>query len=481
MNKYKTLALNTVVFAIGSFGSKILAFLLTKLYTKFFDGAFVFNTKEILETCANMLIPLVSMSIADAIIRYGLDKNYEQKSVFSNAVVIMMTGSIGFLILSPLLLFYSDIRPHVFLLVGFVLCSCFRQLSAQFARARGMVKLFAADGIICTLMFFLANVILVAILRLGITGFMLSNMFADLVSGIGVWCIAKHGKFFSFKYIDRELLETMLRFSLPLIPTAELWLITGFSDRIFVKAIVNGTEAGVYGAATKIPNLLAMVSTIFYQAWNMSAIAENDSDTKSKFYAQVYDAYQALLALAAGGIIAFDKIFSALLIDTETDPAYAHAYLYTPVLVIAVLMMCFNQFFSSIYTVTKHTRNSFWTSLVAAVVNLVLNAVLIPVYAVQGAIIATFASYFVCYVIRLFDARRYVPFHVSNLRTVFNIVILFLMCNAVSHTDPASASYAQWKGIVPIILTVELLALAAFNFKPLLATANKILRRKKKA
>ena len=478
MNKYKKLALNTVVFAIGSFGSKILAFLLTRLYTKFFDGAYEFNTKEILETCANMLIPLVSMSIADAIIRYGLDKNYEQKSVFSNAAVIMMTGGAGFLVLSPLLLLYSDIRPHVPLLIGFVLCSCFRQLSAQFARARGMVKLFAADGIICTLMFFIANVILIAKLKLGITGFMLSNMFADMVSGIGVWCIARHGRFFSFKYIDKELLETMLRFSLPLIPTAELWLITGFSDRIFVKAFVNATEAGVYGAATKIPNLLAMVSTIFYQAWTMSAIAENDSATKSKFYEQVYDAYQAMLTLAAGGIIAFDALLSADLIKTEKDAAYEHAFLYTPVLVIAVLMLSYNQFFSSIYTVTKHTRNSFWTSLVAAVVNLVLNAVLIPVMAVQGAIIATFASYFVCYLIRLFDARRFVPFRVSHLRFAANLLLLFLMSMVVCRMEVRVPAYHAYTVTNVIWLGAGLLVLAALNFKPLLATANKILRRK---
>ena len=136
MNKYKNLALNTVVFGIGSFGSKILAFLLTRLYTANLDPS-LFNTKEILELCANMLIPIVSMSIADAVIRYGLDKNYENESVFSNAFVLFLTGSVGFLILSPLLLLYDEIRPHVPLLVGYVLCSCFRQLSAQFARARG--------------------------------------------------------------------------------------------------------------------------------------------------------------------------------------------------------------------------------------------------------------------------------------------------------------------------------------------------------
>ena len=33
MDKYKTLALNTVIFAVGSFGSKILLFFLTRLYT----------------------------------------------------------------------------------------------------------------------------------------------------------------------------------------------------------------------------------------------------------------------------------------------------------------------------------------------------------------------------------------------------------------------------------------------------------------
>lgn len=427
--------------------------------------------------CADMLIPLVGMSITEAVIRYGLDKNYEKESVFSNAVVIMLTGGIGFLLLSPLLMLYDEIRPHVPLLIGFVLCSCFRQLSAQFARARGMVKLFAADGIFCTFVFFIANVIFIAKLRLGITGFMLSNMVADLISGIGVWCVAKHGRFFSRKYIDKELLETMLRFSLPLIPTAEMWLITGFSDRIFVKHMVNATEAGVYGAAAVIPNLLATVSTIFYQAWNMSAIAENDSKTKSKFYETVYDAYQAILALGAGVIIAFDQILSGILIDTSKDIAYEHAYLYTPVLVIAVLMLCLDQFFSSIYTVTKHTKNSFWTSFIATAVNLVLNALLIPRYAVNGAIIATFSSYFICYLIRLFDARRFVSFRVSNLRFIMNLVLLFLMCNAVHHTDVSRADYAEWEKRVPILLAVELLVLMVINFKPLLATAKKVLRR----
>ena len=108
-----------------------------------------------------------------------------------------------------------------------------------------------------------------------------------------------------------------------------------------------------------------------------------------------------------------------------------------------------------------------------------LNAVLIPRYEVQGAIIATFTSYFVCYVIRLIDARRYVPFRVSHLRFFVNMAVLFLMCSFVMMTDVRSLDYGTYKGFPPLLLAGGLLLLAGFNYKPLLATAMKLLRRKK--
>ena len=468
MNKYKTLAFNTIIFAIGNFGSKILSLLLNHMYTGGMGGA-LFNTKEILELCANFLIPVVSFSITDAIIRYGLDENYDNHSVFSNAMTILLCGVGGFLLLSPLLLLYTDIKPYVYLLVGFVIISCFRQVSTQFARARGKVKLFAADGVFCTLMLFLFNVLFIKVLDMGVEGFMLATMCSDLCSGLGVWLIAKHGEYFSFKYLDKELLVVMVRFSIPLIPTALLWLITGFSDRLFIRYMLEdgANSAGVYGAASKAPNLINMVSTIFFQAWNMSAIAENNSKERSAFYTEVYSAYQAVLSMAAACIIALVRPISWVLINSSNHPEFKTAYLYTPVLVIAVLLMCFNQFMSSIYTVSKHTRNSFWTSLVAAVLNIFLNAVLIPKYGVQGAIVATVVSYLVCYVVRVVDARRFISFDINHVRFASNLLVLFGMCGVVilrpEHTE--------------LLLAVGILTSFVMNSKALYRTAEKLLKR----
>ena len=472
MNKYKKLAANTIVFAIGSIGSKILSFCLTRLYTgNFKGGTEEFNTKSILEMFANFLIPIVTFSIQDAIIRYGLDKNYEQKAVFSNAVTVFKYGVIGFLLLSPLLALYPDIRPYVPLLACYIIVSGFRQISTQFARARGFVKLYALDGILCTLSLFVFNVLFVIKGDMGVTGFLLSVIGSDLLSGITVWIAAKHGQFYSRKNVDKELLEVMLRFSVPLIPTALLWIITGFSDQLFVRHIVSKSAAGIYNAATRIPNLISMVSSVFYMAWNMSAIAENDSEGRTKFYTQIFEAYQAMLTLAAGCIIVLSPLLNDLLLSKKQDLRYLECYKYTPMLVVAVLMMCYNQFLSSIYSVTKHTKNSFYTSLIAAVLNLILNAVMIPRFEISGAVFATFASYFVCYLIRIVDARKLIPFPVAHWRFAVNLLLLLLT---------AWNSVAVWRWTVPAHLLL-LAVLTALNFKPLLATAQKILRRSKPA
>ena len=84
MNKYKKLASNTLIFAIGSFGSKILLLLLTRLYTGNINPGDN-STKELLEQTANFLIPIITFSIADAVIRYGIDRNYDNRKVFTSA------------------------------------------------------------------------------------------------------------------------------------------------------------------------------------------------------------------------------------------------------------------------------------------------------------------------------------------------------------------------------------------------------------
>ena len=265
----------------------------------------------------------------------------------------------------------------------------------------------------------------------------------------------------------------MLAFSVPLIPTAVLWIFTGFADRFFIgimqgpEGLVGKSAAGVYGAASKIPNLISMVSTIFFQAWNISAITENDSAGRNQFYQRIFGAYQSILCIAAAFLIALVQPLSNVLISNKLDTAYEAAFRYTPVLVVSVLLMCFNQFLSSIYTATQHTRNSFWTSLIAAGANLPLNLLMIPKWGVYGAIAATYISYLLCYIVRIVDARRYVPFRVNHLLFAANNVILLGMSTAIIKMPQRYVLY--------LVCGVGLIL--ALNYEAVIVTAKKILKR----
>ena len=302
MNKYKKLAMNTFIFAVGNFGSKILVYLLSYLYSKYLSPSDS-STKELLEITANFLLPIFTLSITEAIIRYGLDNNYDKREVFTSATCLCGLGLISMLVFSPLFHFLSFVNGYTVLLLVYVCTSAFRSLCSQFVRARGLVKLFSFDGILTTLVLFLLNIVFIAHFKLGVSGFMLSVILSDFFSAVFLFVTAGLWKYLKINYFNKELSRVMLRFSLPLIPTILMWVITGFSDRLFIRYMHSDTvqlgqaAAGLYGYATKVPNLISMVSTIFFQAWNMSAITENDSSDRNEFYERVYSAYQGLRLL----------------------------------------------------------------------------------------------------------------------------------------------------------------------------------------
>ena len=475
MNKYKKLAFNTIIFAIGSFGSKILVLFLSRLYTTNIGSADS-STKDLLEITANFLLPIFTFSITEAIIRYGLDKKYNKGEVFTTATILNSVGLVLMVIVAPILRFvpFLDfINGHTILLLVYVCTSAIRALCSQFVRARGMVKLFSLDGIIATLTLFIFNIIFISVFHWGVKGFMLSVILSDFCSALFLFFTAKLHRFLNIRFYNKRLATAMMKFSVPLIPTVVMWVITGFSDRLFIRYMQSDTvmlgesAAGIYGYANKIPNLISLISTIFLPAWNMSTIMENESKDRGRFYEKVYSAYESVLFIASAFLIAGVQIITPIFINSKNFSEYGDVYLYTPVLVIAVLFMCLNQFLSCIYTATKNTKNSFWTSLCAGVMNIILNFFLIPEWGIQGASIASFLSYLLCFLIRLIDARYYIPFKFSGIKLALNTAALILLAVFVIF-EPAL--YGLWIFIVLAFVVIS-------NYQSLIETVKKVLKR----
>lgn len=89
----------------------------------------------------------------------------------------------------------------------------------------------------------------------------------------------------------------MLRYALPLVPASIFWWITNASDQFFVAAMLeDGTSwTAVLGASYKLPTILSIVSTIFTEAWQISAFTDGTDSQREQFFSRVFSAYQSLI------------------------------------------------------------------------------------------------------------------------------------------------------------------------------------------
>ena len=469
MDKYKRLVSNTLLFAISSFSSKILSFLLMPFFTRMF-GLGEFGDADLITKYAQLLLPIVSLGIANAIIRYGLDNAYRKASVFTGGLLAEAVGAVVFLCCWPLVARIPSMSSYTALLYAYVLMSTLRNLCSQFVRAKQYTRLYAVDGVLNTVLYLFFIVLFIAVFHWGITGYVLATAAADFCSAVFLFLTARLYRYVRIRAFDWPLLKEMLRYAAPLIPTSMFWWITNTSDHIFITAMIGSEANGLYVAAYKVPNVIMLFSTLFTEAWQLSAVTDGsrNSPGRGKFFSRVFLAYQALLFCVAGGLIYLCR-FVMQVLTLSGSSAFNAAWRYIPLLVIATVYSCFVSYLGSVYMVEKRSGESFFTMLVGALLNLLLNWLLIPPFGPNGAAFATFASYFVVFIIRALRTRHYIAIDLHVGRMVLTMVLIAAETTLMLAEAPL---WQLWCGLLCA-------AVVLFNFLPLLESARRLLARRR--
>lgn len=424
MDKYKKILSNTLIFAVGTFASKLLVFLLMPLYTSILSAE-QYGVADLITQTANLLIPIACIGICDGIFRFAIDSE-DKKSVFSTTLCIVFAGSAVLVALSPVLLVGGYFKGYVWLICAYVICANFHSACAQYIKACNRSVLFAWQGIINTALTIVYNILFLVFFKMGVTGYVLSVVLADLT--VTLYLFFKKGLYrdFSFSYFSKKNARAMLKFSIPYIPTTLLWMVTSISDRFIVTYFCGDFENGLYAAAYKIPTLLTLICGVFIGAWQISAVSDGgDDEERKEFFSNVYKNYLSIMLAGAAFIMVGAKLFTKVLLADS----YYTSWEYIPILVIATVFSSLVSFLGSIYFLEKKSIYSMLTALSGAVVNIILNFVMIPAHGAMGAAVATMISYMTVYVIRLIDTSRYLRFETYNKKLLINVG--FLLCEAL--------------------------------------------------
>ncbi len=465
MNKYKKLVANTFIFGIGTFSSKLLVFLLMPLYTRLLTTA-EYGVIDIIVGTAQLLFPVVGLSIGEGVMRFGIDKQTDKKQVFTTGISTVGVGFLVFLCFIPIFLSNTFIKDYTTLVYLYVLMACVNNVCMNFVRSQGRVKLYAFTGFLASLLVVVFNIIALVILDLGIVGFVMSTILSDLCCIVFLVVTAKLYKFFNFTALNKTITKQMIKYSAPMITNSLFWWITNVSDRYFVIYFLGEAINGLYAVAYKIPTIINVIVLIFTQAWNISAFTEYDDEKAVSFFSTVFKTYRAVIFIAGAFIIALIKPLTAILVSAD----FFDSWKYVPLLVLSVVFSCFVTFLGSIYMANKKNTMSMVTTLIGAISNVVMNFLLIPKYGANGAAFATAMSYLIVFIIRAIDTRRFMKINYSMGNLLANMVLICAQAY-LSITDISNMWIYQFLFVVLII---------AVNFKLAMSFVQKILSKYKK-
>lgn len=423
MDKYKKLFSNTIVFAIGTFSSKILTILLMPFLTRALNTA-QYGEMDIIQQTVNVLVPVATMAVNSAALRFAMDKAEDKRSVFSTGVFTTGIGFGIFLLFTPLLagLELKDVKlgNYIIIISVFLLSSSTRQLCQQFVRGMGWVRLYAIDGILATFTNLVCTFLYLGVFHWDVNGAVMAIATSDIISILFLTVFGRLDRFIKPKRLRWNMSRSMLKYSIPLVPTAILWLIINISDRYMVAYFLGAGANGLYAAASKIPNFVLLFAGIFIDAWQLSAVDEYDSDSRGHFFTKIFRIYSGALFAVASVLILSCQLFTRILVSKEFNPSWE----YVPTLILSTVFSCLVNFLASVYMAEKKNTMSMVTALAGAVLNVGMNLWLIPQIGVNGAAISTVCSFVLVFILRAVDTRRFVKIHFSVGQMVFNTVFL---------------------------------------------------------
>ena len=426
-NKYIKLLKDTFIFAIGGIGSKMILFFLVPLYTNYLSTE-EYGIADLIFTVSQFIIPFASLVIWGAVVRFALSKSEKKEDVLLCSLIVWGIGAIVTVFATPLIGLYEPIAKWKWHLCIYVIINIFMSIEFNYIKAKEQNKLYATISIVQTLVMALSNVLFIVIIPLGIDGYVFANIIGNLIAALGIFIFGRLYRDIRNAKFSSELLKRMLIYSAPLILNDISWWAIHSANKIIVELILGASVLGIYTVATKIPSLINVLISVFQQSWGISSIKEIESSNDSKFYSNIFNIFSFIAFSMSIGLILIIKP----LMTVYVGESFIEAWKYIPLLLVSATFSAISSYFVSLYSALKKSVNNMATTLIGAIANVVVSAILANYIGLWGAILGTFVAYLILGITRMIDATRFIKIKIDLGRFIINSAIIIAQAILVS-------------------------------------------------
>lgn len=408
----------------------VIGFFSMSLYSSLLDPS-EYGNYSLIIGFINILIAIFIGWIGSSALRY-YDENRNNKTIFFSNITI----SIFFMIFVSIIItylgtiFFKNIPlKEYFIFVIFLLSilSCV-DVFEKVLRASKETNIYMYTILLQTFLNIVVFYILIKMYNLGIYALFISNIISNFIFLLICIFKLKIYKNLEFKKFDRELQKRFLEYGIPMIGVWGIGWILSYCDRYMIAMFYSSYDVGIYDMSYKIAeNSINILITSFTLAvfprlisiWNK----HGEQKTISKLE-EILRYYFILIIPAIIGLISIsDKLYITIL-----DPSYSIG---KNIIIITSIGMLFNglcNILNKVWQLNKSTKNIFYIMFFSAVINILLNILLLPKFGINVAAYTTLISYFTGNIVTYILIRNKFKLRIDYK----SILISFISCIPMS-------------------------------------------------
>lgn len=397
MANLKSLAKDTAIYGMSSIIGRFLNYLLVPLYTARISaasGGYGVITNMYAYTA--MLLVILTYGMETTFFRYANKTDEDPKKVYSTVLIMVATTSLVFValvfaFLQPLSNFmgYANHPSYVWVMFVTVAIDAFQCIPFAYLRYKKRPIKFAA----LKLLFIVLNITMNLVYYLFMKGTEVGYAFyINLVcTGSITFCFWKELKGFAGGF-DKALMKRMLVYSWPILVLGIAGILNQTADKILFPYVYKGVDAhaqlGIYGAASKVAMIMAMITQAFRYAYEPFVFGKaKDKDNRST-YASAMKYFVVFTLLAFLCVVGYMDVLRHII-----GHDYWPGLKVVPIVMAAEIMMGVYFNLSFWYKLIDKTIWGAYFSGVGCAVLIAINVIFVPRFGYMACAWAGFAGY----------------------------------------------------------------------------------------
>lgn len=442
MANMKSLAKDTAIYGMSSIIGRFLNYLLVPLYTaKISAASGGYGVITNMYAYTALLLVILTYGMETTFFRFVNKEGEDAPKVYTT--VLCMVGCTSLLFIALVMAFihplsslmgYADHPAYVWTMFVTVAIDAFQCIPFAYLRYKKRPMKFAAFKLLFILLNILLNVLYYVVLGGTEVGY---AFYINLVCTASItFCFYKElkegfmGEFATWSE-TKHLIGKMLRYSWPILVLGIAGILNQTADKILFPYIYKGndshTQLGIYGAASKIAMIMAMITQAFRYAYEPFVFGKAKDKDSRDTYAAAMKYFLIFTLLAFLVVMGYIDVLRHII-----GRDYWDGLRVVPIVMAAEILMGVYFNLSFWYKLIDRTIWGAWFSGIGCIVLIAVNVIFVPQYGYMACAWAGFAGYGTAMVLSYFVGQKYYPINYP-LKSIGVYVAITLLFFVVMH------------------------------------------------